>query len=119
MSLPWADHQPIYKQLRARIVGQLLSGLLPEGDALPSIRQLACECQINHLTVSKAYQELVDMQLVEMKRGMGMFVAVGAREKLLRIEQEKFLSLELPRIITRANDLGLSIDELCQAIKKL
>ncbi len=117
MTTSWNDDQPIYRQLRERIVGLMLTGTFREGDALPSVRQVASDYQINHLTVSKAYQELVDMQLVEARRGMGMYVTVGAQEKLHGIEKEKFLTIELPALLTRIKHLGLSVDELCIAIK--
>lgn len=117
MTIAWNNDQPIYRQLRERIVGLMLTGVYKEGDALPSVRQVASEYQINHLTVSKAYQELVDMQLVESRRGMGMYVMEGAQEKLHGIEKEKFLSTELPALLTRIKHLGLSVDELCSAIK--
>jgi GntR family transcriptional regulator len=117
MTTAWNNDQPIYRQLRERIVGLMLTGVYKEGDALPSVRQVASEYQINHLTVSKAYQELVDMQLVESRRGMGMYVMDGAQEKLHGIEKEKFLSTELPALLTRIKNLGLSVDELCSAIK--
>ncbi len=95
----------------------MLTGAFKEGDALPSVRQIASEYQINHLTVSRAYQELVDMNLIEARRGMGMYVCLGAQEKLHEIEQEKFLTVELPALLTRIKHLGLSVDELCAAIK--
>ena len=113
----WNDDQPIYRQLREKIVALILSGVFKEGDALPSVRQVASDYQINHITVSKAYQELVDMQLVEARRGMGMYVMAGAQEKLHTIEKEKFLTVELPALLTRIKHLGLSVDELCTAIK--
>jgi len=116
MSISWNDDQPIYRQLREKIVGLILTGTFKEGDALPSVRQVASDYQINHLTVSKAYQELVDMQLVEVRRGMGMYVMPGAQEKLHTIEKEKFLSAELPALLTRITHLGISAEELCAAI---
>jgi GntR family transcriptional regulator len=116
MSITWNDDQPIYRQLRERIVGLILTGAFKEGDPLPSVRQVASDYQINHLTVSKAYQELVDMQLVETKRGMGMYVLLGAQEKLHAIEKEKFLTSELPALLTRINNLGISAQDLCTAI---
>jgi GntR family transcriptional regulator len=117
MTTTWSDDQPIYRQLRERIVGLILTGSFKEGDALPSVRQVASDYQINHITVSKAYQELVDMQLVETRRGMGMYVMPGAQEKLHSTEKEKFLTQELPALLTRIRHLGLSVDELCTAIK--
>src|SRR6187402_3246572 len=119
MVMTWNDDQPIYRQLRERIVGLILTGVFNEGDALPSVRQVAADYQINHLTVSKAYQELVDMQLVEARRGMGMYVMPGAQEKLHAIEKDKFLSSELPALLARIKQLGLSVDELCTAIKNI
>lgn len=118
MSITWNDDQPIYRQLRERIVGLMLTGVFKEGDPLPSVRQVASDYQINHLTVSKAYQELVDMQLVEAKRGMGMYVMPGAQEKLHSIEKEKFLTNELPALLARISNLGISAQELCAAILK-
>jgi GntR family transcriptional regulator len=118
MSITWNDDQPIYRQLRERIVGLMLTGVFKEGDPLPSVRQVASDYQINHLTVSKAYQELVDMQLVEAKRGMGMYVVPGAQEKLHSIEKEKFLTNELPALLARISNLGISAQELCAAILK-
>lgn len=119
MTTSWNDDQPIYRQLRERIVGLMLTGTFKEGDALPSVRQVASDYQINHLTVSKAYQELVDMQLVEARRGRGMYVMAGAQKKLHGIEKEKFLTTELPALLTRIRNLGLSVDELCIAIKNI
>ena len=118
MNIPWNDDQPIYRQLRERIVSLMLEGVFKEGDALPSVRQVASDYQINHLTVSKAYQELVDMQLVESRRGMGMYVVPGAQEKLHGIEKDKFLNSELPALLARIKNLGISANELCAAIMK-
>lgn len=118
MTHSWNDDQPIYRQLRERIVGLMLTGVFKEGDPLPSVRQVASDYQINHLTVSKAYQELVDMQLVEARRGMGMYVMPGAQEKLHSVEKEKFLTNELPALLARIKNLGISTAELCAAIIK-
>jgi len=118
MDHSWNDDQPIYRQLRERIVGLMLTGVFKEGDPLPSVRQVASDYQINHLTVSKAYQELVDMQLIEVRRGMGMYVMPGAQEKLHAIEKEKFLSIELPALLVRIKNLGMNTEELCSAILK-
>lgn len=114
--MQWNEEQPIYRQLRDRIIELMLSQSIKEGDALPSVRQVASDYQINHLTVSKAYQELVDMQLVEAKRGMGMYVVQGAFERLHQIEKEKFLTAELPAFLVRIQYLGISKEELCAAI---
>src|SRR5215470_11325285 len=98
MSREWNQHQPIYRQLRDRVVAMILEGALNEGDPLPSVRSVAAEYRVNPLTVLKAYQELVDEQLVETRRGLGMFVRAGTRDLLLKAEREKFLSEEWPRI---------------------
>src|SRR5216110_838881 len=109
MDSEWNDGQPIYRQLRDRVVHMILDGLLNEGDPLPSVRNVATEFRVNPLTVLKGYQELVDEQLVETKRGLGMFVKDGARSLLLQGEREKFLNGQWPRIAARS---GLQ----CEAI---
>jgi GntR family transcriptional regulator len=115
----WNDDQPIYRQLREKIVSLILSGTFKEGDPLPSVRQVSSDYQINHITVSKAYQELVDMQLVESRRGMGMFVLDGAKQKLHQLEKDKFIQIELPALAQRLRDLGITTDELTQALGAL
>jgi GntR family transcriptional regulator len=112
MSVTWNDNVPIYRQLRERVVAMILDGALNEGDALPSVRQVAADYQINPLTVSKAYQELVDEQLVEKRRGLGMFVTDGAREALLKSERERFLREEWPRIRARIERMNLDLQKL-------
>jgi len=112
MDREWNDNQPIYRQLRDRVVAMILDGVLKEGDPLPSVRNVAAEYRVNPLTVLKGYQELVDEELVEKRRGLGMFVKDGARKLLLRGEREKFLSDEWPRIQATIQRLGLSADEL-------
>lgn len=112
MSRDWNETQPIYRQLRDRGVHMILDGVLKEGDPLPSVRNVAAEHRVNPLTVLKAYQELVNEELVEMKRGLGMFVKAGARELLLKAERQKFLADEWPRIATTITRLGLSQKEL-------
>ena len=107
--------QPIYRQLRDRVVAMILDGLLKEGDPLPSVRTVASEFRVNPLTVLKGYQELVDEQLVETKRGLGMFVKEGARELLLKAEREKFLTEEWPRVAASIQRLGLHPKELMEA----
>src|SRR5438552_15514777 len=94
----WNDSQPIYRQLRDRVVAMILDGVLKEGDALPSVRNVAAEYRVNPLTVLKGYQQLVDEELVETRRGLGMFIKTGARDLLLRSERQKFLGEEWPRI---------------------
>ena len=112
MNTKWNDEQPIYRQLRDRVVAMILEHAVAEGDALPSARTVAAEYKINHLTVLKAYQELSDEGLVENRRGVGLFVTPGARERLLRAERKRFLQDEWPRIRARMHRLGLSPEEL-------
>ncbi len=112
MSIVWNDSTPIYRQLRDRVVAMILDGVLCPGDALPSVRQVAADFQINPITVSKAYQELVDCSLVEKRRGLGMFVAQGARAALLRSEREHFLAEEWPDLRARIERMGLDLAEL-------
>src|SRR3954468_16113672 len=115
MDVKWNDSQPIYRQLRDRMVAMILDGVLKEGDPLPSVRTVAAEYRVNPLTVLKGYQELVDEQLVESKRGRGMFVNPGARESLMQGERRRFLSIEWPRIIATIRRLGLNSHELLTA----
>src|SRR5207248_5894995 len=115
MNREWNDTQPIYRQLRDRGVHMILDGILKEGDPLPSVRSVVAEFRVNPLTVLKAYQQLVDEQLVEKKRGLGMFVKPGARDLLLQGEREKFLRQEWPRVHATIRRLGLSPEELLQA----
>src|SRR5580658_10943262 len=112
MDQEWNDSQPIYRQLRERVVAMILDGVLNEGDALPSVRTVAAEYRINHLTVLKAYQQLVDEQLVEMKRGRGMFVMAGARKLLLKAERKRFLTEQWPAVQAAMQRLGLTLEEL-------
>ena len=98
MDREWNDNQPIYRQLRDRVVAMILDGVLKEGDPLPSVRNVAAEFRVNPLTVLKGYQELVDEELVEKRRGLGMFIKTGARSLLLQGERRKFLAEEWPRI---------------------
>ena len=112
MDREWNDSQPIYRQLRDRVVAMILDGVLKEGDPLPSVRNVAAEYRLNPLTVLKAYQELADEQLVEKKRGLGMFVNAGARKLLLQGERQKFLEEEWPRIRATIERLGLKAEEM-------
>jgi GntR family transcriptional regulator len=118
MSHEWNDGQPIYRQLRDRGVHMILDGVLKEGDPLPSVRNVAAEYRVNPLTVLKAYQQLVDEELVEKKRGLGMFVKAGARNLLLQGERQKFLTEEWPRIAATIQRLGLTPKELMAAAKR-
>ncbi|MGV7207141.1 GntR family transcriptional regulator [Oxalobacteraceae bacterium A2-2] len=108
----WNDHTPIYRQLKDKVVGMMLDGLLKPGDALPSVRQIAAEYQLNPITVSRAYQELVDETLVEKRRGLGMYVTEGAPEKLLATERDHFLHEEWPAMLERIRRLGLDLEAL-------
>ena len=112
MDREWNDNQPIYRQLRDRVVAMILDGVLKEGDALPSVRNVAAEYRVNPLTVLKGYQELVDEELVEKRRGLGMFVKSGARHLLLQGERRRFLAEEWPRIAATIQRLGLKPEEL-------
>jgi len=112
MPAHWNDSQPIYWQLKERTVAMILDGTLAEGEALPSVRTVASEFQLNPITVSKSYQALVDEGLVEKRRGLGMFVREGARRQLIDSERAKFLNEEWPAMLARIEQLGLSIDDL-------
>jgi GntR family transcriptional regulator len=112
MTIGWNDNSPIYRQLKDRVIGMMLDGALKAGDPLPSVRQIAAEYQLNPITVSKAYQELVDDNLVEKRRGIGMYVTEGASEKLLASERERFLREEWPAMLERIRRLGLNIEHL-------
>jgi GntR family transcriptional regulator len=114
MDREWNDNQPIYRQLRDRVVAMILDGLLNEGDPLPSVRNVAAEYRVNPLTVLKGYQQLVDEQLVESRRGRGMFINTGARELLLQSERQKFLAEQWPRVRESIQRLGLTPEELLQ-----
>lgn len=118
MSDNWNDAQPIYKQLRERVAGLIMNGSFKEGEAVPSVRKVSAEEQINHLTVAKAYQELVDEGVLEMRRGRGMFVVEGARETLRAMERDKFKGDELPALLARLSHLDISIDELIELLKQ-
>ena len=115
MDREWNDSQPIYRQLRDRVVAMILDGVLKEGDPLPSVRNVAADYRVNPLTVLKGYQELVDERLVEKRRGLGMFIKEGARNLLLQGERQKFLSEEWPRIHATIQRLGLKREELLDA----
>ena len=112
MEAEWSDTQPIYRQLRDRVVALILDGVLKEGDPLPSVRNVAAEYRVNPLTVLKGYQQLVDEGLVETKRGRGMFIQPGARDLLLAAERQRFLDEQWPRIRETIQRLGLSAKEL-------
>ena len=115
MEFEWNDSQPIYRQLRDRVVAMMLDGVLKEGDPLPSVRTVAAQYRINHLTVLKAYQQLVDEGLVETRRGLGMFINDGAFTLLLRGERQRFLQEEWPRVCATIQRLGLKGEDLLDA----
>lgn len=115
MDREWNDGQPIYRQLRDRVVAMILDGVLNEGDALPSVRTVAAEYRVNPITVLKGYQQLADEKLVETKRGRGMFINAGARDLLLQGERKKFLAEQWPRIHATIRRLGLTAGELLEA----
>ena len=114
----WNDKQPIYRQLRDRVVALILDGVLKDGDPLPSVRNVATEYRLNPITVLKGYQELVDEGLVEAKRGLGMFVNPGTRDLLLKSERDKFLAEEWPRVYETIQRLGLKPKDLLKPTKE-
>jgi GntR family transcriptional regulator len=118
MSMVWNDNTPIYRQLRDRVVAMILDGVLKQGDALPSVRQVAADFQINPITVSKAYQELVDESLVEKRRGLGMYVTEGARSALLKSERDHFLHEEWPPLAARLDRMGIDLETLLKHAPK-
>src|ERR1700750_2668817 len=115
MDREWNGSQPIYRQLRDRVVAMILDGILKEGDPLPSVRNVVAEYRINPLTVLKGYQQLVDERLVETRRGRGMFINAGARTLLLEGERQKFLGEEWPRVLATIQRLGLEAGEVVGA----
>ena len=118
MDPQWSEDLPIYRQLRDRVVAMILEGVLGDGDALPSVRNVAAEYRLNPLTVLKGYQELVDEELVEKKRGRGMFVTDGARIQLLKDERQRFLEKEWPEVVATIERLGLDPTTLLDEAKK-
>ena len=117
MDPKWNEDQPIYRQLRDRVVAMMLEGVLVDGDALPSVRNVAAEYRLNPLTVLKGYQELVDEGLVEKKRGRGMFIIEGARKELLVSERRRFLEKEWPKVVATIERLDLNVPDLLQNAK--
>lgn len=112
MTPDWTEDQPIYRQLKDKVVAAIVEGTMREGEALPSVRNVAVDLQINPITASKAYQELVMDGLVEKKRGLGMFVVEGARSKLVEAERDRFLNEEWPRVMETIQRLGLNAETL-------
>ncbi len=117
-AIEWSDGAPIYRQLKERVVAMLLDGVIKPGEALPSVRQVAAEYQLNPITVSRAYQELADDQLVEKRRGLGMYVTEGAATRLMNSEREHFLREEWPLMLERIQRLGLEPSELLDSTNK-
>ena len=115
MDREWNDNQPIYRQLRDHVVAMMLDGVLKEGDPLPSVRMVSAEYRVNPLTVQKAYQDLVDENLVEKRRGLGMYINTGARQLLLASERENFLKEQWPQIVATIHRLGLKAEDLLKA----
>jgi len=118
MQANWNDDQPIYRQLRDKVIALIIDGVFAEGAAVPSVRQVSVDYSINHLTVSKAYQQLVDEGLLFKKRGVGMFVSDGAQETLVKRERVKFLQYELPEMILRMNQLGIGKEAITDFLEK-
>ena len=116
-NIQWSDGAPIYRQLKERVIAMMLDGELKPGDALPSVRQVAAEYQLNPITVSRAYQELADEALVEKRRGLGMYVTEEAAKKLLVNERERFMKEEWPLVLERIQRLGLPLEELLAPAK--
>lgn len=119
MPPPRRDDQPLYRQLQAQILGLILKGAIKEGEAIPSVRQVARDHQINHLTVAKAYQQLVDAGLVEKRRGLGMFVVAGARARAAASARDEFMQHELPQLMEKADQLGITRAELIEIISHM
>lgn len=117
MPTEWGNDIPIYKQLESRLITWVLQGEYPEGESLPSVRTLSVELQINHLTVAKAFQALVDLNVIEKRRGLGMFVREGAINTLFELEKTKFLNDELPHFLSRMHELKLSFSQIEKLIK--
>ena len=118
MDPKWNEDLPIYRQLRDRVVAMILEGVLSDGDALPSVRNVAAEYRLNPLTVLKGYQELVDEGLVEKKRGRGMFINDGAHTQLLKDERKRFIEKEWPKVVASINRLGLDTEDLLRDARK-
>ena len=118
MTFEWSDNQPIYRQLRDMVIERVMDGTFAEGEAVPSVRQVAADYSINHLTVAKAYQERVDDGLLEKRRGLGMFVVGGAKNALVNNEQQKFMDDELPAFADRVRVLGLPMEAVTGKLRE-
>lgn len=118
MESEWNDKEPIYRQLRDRVIAMIIDGVLKEGDPLPSVRTVAADFRINPLTILKSYQQLVEDGLVEKRRGLGMFVTLGARDQLIKNERQRFLAEDWPRLRATIQRLGLSLEDLLDGRRK-
>ena len=110
--MQWTSEQPIFQQVRDHVVSLIIDGILKSGDPIPSVRQMAVEGGVNPLTVSKAYQELVDLEVVEKRRGLGMFITDSAKKKLLKLEKDKFLKADWPSVVKKAKQLDIDLSML-------
>lgn len=117
MNIQWSDNAPIYRQLKEKLIGMMLDGFIKPGDALPSVRTIAAEYQLNPITVSRAFQELADEEVVEKRRGLGMFMTENAHSQLLSSEKQHFLENEWPVILERIQRLGLDTNQLLATTK--
>jgi GntR family transcriptional regulator len=117
MTQDWREDVPIYRQIKDRVISAILDGSMKEGEAIPSVRTVAVDLQVNPLTVSKAYQELADEGIVERRRGLGMFVPEGLRARLGSSERDTFLKVEWPQIVDRIKRLGVDASDLLKNIK--
>tara|TARA_B100000700_G_scaffold283513_1_gene335962 strand:+ start:42491 stop:42835 length:345 start_codon:yes stop_codon:yes gene_type:complete len=114
--MQWTSNQPIYQQVRDHVVSLIIDDILKAGDPIPSVRQMAVEGGVNPLTVSKAYQELVDLNIVEKRRGLGMFITDSAKKELLKLERSKFLKNDWPELKKKAKQLDIDLDKLIEKI---
>ncbi|MDG1752616.1 MAG: GntR family transcriptional regulator [Thalassotalea sp.] len=117
MTTQWDADKPIYLQLYQQVLTRILDGYIKEGEALPSVRKVASQYQINPITISKAYQMLQDEQVVEKQRGKGLFVKQGAQENMLERERESFLTQQWPQILQQITRLNLSAEQLLSTDK--
>lgn len=118
MSHEWNDSQPIYRQLRDMVVERIMDGSFAEGSAIPSVRQVSADYHINHLTVARAYQELVELELLEKRRGLGMYVTAGARSTITSNERQHFIEVEIPAFAERARTLGMELERVVALLRK-
>ena len=110
--MQWTNDQPIYQQVRDHVVSLIIDDVLKSGDPIPSVRQMAVEGGVNPLTVSKAYQELVDLNIVEKRRGLGMFITDSAKKELIKLERNKFMNGDWPALVKKADQLDIDLTEL-------